>query len=127
MQDAMNLTRASMVVGALLLSALLVGLGVMSFHHETAKSRPVVVPFEMFWCAKDDDCAVVSKIGCCSCREGGAQAAVTRWRQDDLRRFPKKACRPAQVCVQTNLCRAEVEARCIKRRCTLVTAHDEQE
>jgi hypothetical protein len=46
---------------------------------------------------------------------------VTRWRRDDLRRFVKGACRDTQVCVQVDLCRKNVAAACIERRCTLVT------
>lgn len=105
---------------ALFASALLLALGVVSFHRETAHSKPVVPPFELFACTQDSDCAVVKRIGCCPCSEGGAQAAVTRWRRDDLRRFLKGACRDAtQVCVQVDLCRDNVSAACVERRCTL--------
>lgn len=110
------------VIVALLTSAVLVGLGVRSFHDETARTRPVVLPFEVFWCSENDECTVVDRIGCCGCAEGGAQAAVTAWRKDDLRRFLKQACDPQQVCVQVDLCRSDVEARCVKRRCELVVA-----
>lgn len=118
------MVRAATVVAALLLSAALVTLGTYSFHRETARSRPVVLPFELFWCASDDDCAVVDRIGCCSCAQGGAQAAITAWRRDELRRFLKSACESEQICVQIDLCRADVIARCVERRCELVAAHD---
>jgi len=108
------------IVAALLSSAVLVTLGVRSFHRETARTRPVVLPFEVFWCAKDEDCSVVEQIGCCPCDQGGGQAAVTRWRRDDLRRFLKRACDRDEVCVQVDVCCDGVRARCIKRRCTLV-------
>ncbi len=110
---------ALIAVPALLLSAVLVALGVMSFHSGTARTKPVVLPFEVFWCAKDDDCTVVDHIGCCACSEGGAQAAITAWRQNDLRRFLKRACDRDTVCVQVDLCRDDVYARCVKRQCVL--------
>lgn len=106
-------------VVALLATAVLVTLGVRSFSAGTARTRPVVLPFEVLWCAKDEDCAVVSRIGCCSCREGGAQAAITSWRRDELRRFLKQACGRNQVCIQVDVCRSDVRARCVDRRCTL--------
>lgn len=112
------------VLAGLCASAVLVVLGVVTFHGGTARSRPVVVPYEFFWCAEDGDCTVVTRIGCCSCSQGGAQAAVTRWRRDDLRRFLKSACEPKQVCVQLDLCRSDFSARCIERRCRLVIADD---
>ncbi len=102
---------------ALLASAILVALGLTSFHEETARSRPVIPPFDLFWCAKNEDCALVDQIGCCSCSQAGAQAAVTKWDRDDLRRFLKSACRPRPVCVQLDLCRDDLEARCVHRRC----------
>jgi len=116
--------RLSAGVLALVTSAVLVALGVMSFQKGAFRSRPVVLPFEVFWCAKDDDCAVVKQIGCCPCSQGGGQAAVTRWRRDDLRRFLKRACDRDQVCVQVDVCRRGLAARCVKRRCTLMEADD---
>jgi len=111
-------------VAALLLAAAFVALGVRSFHEGTARTRPVVLPFEVFWCAKDEDCTVVDRIGCCSCSEGGAQAAITEWRRDELRRFLKRACQPGHVCIQIDVCRSDVVPRCVDRRCTLEVEHD---
>lgn len=116
------MTRLSILIPALLASAIIVVIGLRSFHTETGRTRPVVLPFEVFWCEKDADCSVVDRIGCCLCSEGGAQAAVTEWRRDDLRRFLKKACRPAQVCVQVDLCDASLVARCVDRQCQLAPA-----
>lgn len=107
-------------VAALLASAALLGLGVMSFHHGTAAVKPVILPFDTFWCATDDDCTVVERIGCCPCSEGGAQGAVTKWHTDELRHFLKSACRPRPVCVQLDLCRNDVKAVCEDRACRLV-------
>jgi hypothetical protein len=108
-------------LAALLATAVLVLLGVTHFHRETASFRPVVPPYDLFWCTNDADCGVVDRIGCCSCREGGAQAAVTKWHQDDLRRFLKTACRPhrQQVCVHVDLCRSDAKAKCVDRRCRI--------
>ncbi len=106
-------------VVALLACAGLVLIGTRSFHSETAKTRPVVLPFEVFWCGEDSDCAVVDRIGCCDCSQGGAQAAVTGWRRDDLRRFLKRACPSEQVCVQVDMCRSDTRAKCEGRRCIL--------
>jgi hypothetical protein len=108
------------VVLALLTSAVFLALGVMSFHKGTAKTRPVVVPFDLFWCEKDEDCVPTRRVGCCSCKQGGAQAAVTRWHVDDLRRFLKSACNPEQVCVQVDSCRNDLQARCVDHQCRLV-------
>jgi hypothetical protein len=104
---------------ALLTSAGMVALGLMSFHSGTAQTRPLVLPFEIFWCANDDDCTVVDRIGCCPCSQGGAQTAITSWRQADLRRFLRRACVPDQPCIQVDLCRADLRARCRDRRCVL--------
>ncbi len=114
------MTRLSILIPALLASAIIVVLGLQSFHTETGTTRPVVLPFEVFWCEKDDDCSVVERIGCCPCSAGGAQAAVTEWRRDELRRFLKKACRRTQVCVQVDLCDTSLVPRCIDRHCRLV-------
>ncbi len=111
--------RAVPTVAALLATALLVALGIVSFYDGTAQTRPVVLPFEIFWCAKDADCAVVDRIGCCACSQGGAQAAVTSWRRDELRRFLKSACASRHVCIQVDVCRSDVSARCRDRQCTL--------
>ncbi len=108
------------VVLAFLVAAVMVAIGVMSFHEGTARTRPVVPPFDLFWCEKDDDCMVTKRIGCCSCTQGGGQAAITKWHADDLRRFLKSACNPRQVCVLVDVCRKDVEARCIERHCELV-------
>lgn len=104
----------------MLASATLLGLGLVSFHHGTAATKPVVLPFDSFWCAKDEDCAIVERIGCCSCSEGGAQGAVTRWHTDELRLFLKSACRPRPVCVKLDLCRNDVKAVCESHACRLV-------
>ena len=105
---------------ALLTSAVLLGLGLVSFHHGTAATKPVVLPFDSFWCAKDDDCAIVERIGCCSCSEGGAQGAVTKWHTNELRLFLKSACRPRPVCIQLDLCRTDVKAVCDRHTCRLI-------
>ncbi len=112
------------IVVAMMCSAALVGVAMFTFHEETVSSRPAVIPYDFFWCAEDDHCVVVDKIGCCSCEQGGAQVAVNSWHRDDLRRFLKKACRPhdKQVCIQMDLCRDEFIARCVERRCRLVVA-----
>jgi hypothetical protein len=111
------------IILALAATSALVALGVMSFHEGTAKSRPVVVPFDLFWCEKDEDCVVVKSIGCCSCRQSGGQAAVTKWHTDDLRRFLKSACHKEQVCVQVNVCRHDLVPRCVDRQCRLEPGH----
>lgn len=109
------------VLLVLLASATLVLLGTRSFYRHTARIRPVVVPFDLFWCSKDEDCVVLDRIGCCPCTQGGGQAAITRWHRDELRRFLKKACRQdPQVCVQVNVCRNDWLPRCVDRRCQLV-------
>ena len=117
----MKYARHIMLVAALLVSSVLVLLGVKSFHDETIQIRSVVPPYDLFWCSKDDDCSVVDQIGCCSCAQGGAQAAVTKWHRDDLEDFLEGACRPAkeQVCVEIDLCRTDLVARCVGRRCRL--------
>lgn len=111
---------------ALVTSCTLVFLGLATFKKETVRSRPVVVPYDIFWCAEDDDCIVADQVGCCPCEQGGGQAAITAWHKDDLRRFVKKACRPwdKQVCVQVDTCNKNLKPVCEKRRCRLV--HDEK-
>ena len=113
-------------VVALGLSATMLTLALMSFSHGTAKTLPIGPPFDLFWCQDDDDCAVVERIGCCPCDQGGGQGAVTSWHRDDLRLFLKSACKPAQKCVQVDLCRKDVTSRCVDRRCRLVPKTAEQ-
>lgn len=110
------------IVLALLASAVVVGVGMMSFHQETAVTRPVVFPWDMFWCKADEDCVAVDRIGCCPCQQGGGQAAITRWHEDNLRRFLKGACHRQQVCVQVDVCRRDLQPRCVERQCTLVSS-----
>ena len=111
-------------VAALLLTAALLAVGVSTFHDSTAGTKPVVLPFDSFWCAKDDDCIAVERIGCCSCEEGGAQGAITKWHADELRLFLKSACRPRPVCIQLDLCRKDVKARCEGHSCRLALDPD---
>jgi hypothetical protein len=113
--------RVVLWVLALLTSSTFVFLGLYSFHQGTASSKPVVLPYEIFWCGEDAHCVVVDQIGCCSCEQGGAQAAINSSKRDELRRFLKSACRPreTQVCVQMDLCRDDFEAVCVDRRCKL--------
>jgi len=111
---------------ALFSTALFVVLALMQFRSDTTTYRPVVPPYDLFWCQTNDDCTVTDRIGCCSCREGGAQAAITRWRRDELKTFLAGACQPMdqQVCVQIDLCHDDEEAECRDRRCRLVV-HDD--
>ena len=122
----MKYKREIFLVTALIVSATLVFVGLYTFEEETVRSRRVVPPYDIFWCAEDADCMVVDQAGCCPCEEGGGQTAITRWHKDDLRRFVKKACRPwdKQVCVQIDTCSERTEARCEKRRCRLVHIND---
>ncbi len=122
----MKFSRELGVFAAVLASGVLVVVGIMTFHEETVRSRPVVPPYDIFWCAKDADCIVSDQIGCCPCEQAGAQAAITSWHKDDLRRFLKTACRPwdKQVCLQVDLCRNDAVARCVKRRCEIEYNND---
>jgi len=115
-----NIRYVLWVLLALLASALLVFFGVFSFKEKTARIKPVVPPYDIFWCSTDEQCSVVDRIGCCPCSQGGAQAAVTKWHRDELRVFLKSACKPPPVCVQLDLCRPDARARCVKHRCTVV-------
>ena len=107
---------------ALFASCAFVFVGISTFKKGTARSRPIVPPYDVFWCAENDDCIVIDQIGCCPCEQGGGQAAITAWHKDDLRRFIKKACRPwdKQVCMQVDTCDKHVESICKDRRCRLV-------
>jgi len=109
---------------ALLATATFLGLGLISFYNGTAATKPVVMPFDLFWCAKDEDCISVDRIGCCSCEQGGAQAAITRWHADELRLFLKRACRKRPVCVQFDLCQNDTKAICEDHACRLVPDPD---
>lgn len=117
------MTYSRLLIGALALvaTALLVALGTMRLYDETAGHRPVVPPYDFFWCAKNEDCVVVDQIGCCNCRNGGGQAAITSWHRDDLEDFLEDACQPAtdQVCVQVDACRRKPKAECVDRRCRI--------
>jgi hypothetical protein len=114
------------LLAALFATALFVVLGLMQFRHQTSTYRPVVPPYDLFWCQTNDDCTVTDRIGCCACGEGGAQAAITRWRRDELASFLAGACQPMhqQVCVQIDLCHEDPEAECVDRRCRLVIDDD---
>ena len=114
-----SLAPLMLIVAAGLVTAVMLVLGTRSFYDKTAELKPVILPYDIFWCAKDDHCEVVDQVGCCPCEQGGAQAAVTSWHRDDLRRFIKDACREEPVCVQIDLCRADAEAVCRDRRCAI--------
>lgn len=112
------------IILALLTSAAFVGLGLMSFHQEAAKIRPIVFPWDIFWCDSDDDCLVVDKIGCCGCSQGGGQAAVSHTHAAELRRFLRHACHGQQACVAIDVCRKDLQSRCVARQCTLVSLNE---
>ena len=119
-----SLTPQLMLVLAGLATAVLLVLGTWSFYEETADLKPVIPPYDIFWCAKDEHCAVVDRVGCCPCEQGGAQAAVTTWHRDELRRFLKGACRDEPVCVQVDLCWLDAKAVCEDRRCKIDYSRD---
>ena len=91
----MSFSRVIGLLVALFATALFVVLGLVQFREKTAMHRPVVPPYDLFWCQTNNDCTVTDRIGCCACDEGGAQAAITRWRRDELAEFLAGACHEA--------------------------------
>ncbi len=112
--------RLGITVAALFVSAGLLVAALSSFTTRTARIVPIVPPFDLFWCQKDADCALIDRIGCCPCEQGGAQGAVTEWHRDEFRLFLKSACKPPPKCVQVDMCRTDMTARCVDRRCRMV-------
>ena len=104
-------------VAACGLTVLLVALAFCSLEPDRLHAKRIDVPPDVLRCTVDTDCVLVDRIGCCPCRSGGAHWAVNKDGQDILRRFLKRACRPATVCVQVNTCRDDLAPACVDGLC----------
>src|SRR5713226_587380 len=87
---------------ALLLSAGLLGLAVISQDDGKIHLERMPMPEQIQRCTADADCTLVDQISCCACQSGGARGAINSTQQDALLRFLKVACRRRAVCVRVD-------------------------
>jgi|ERR1043166_2180999 hypothetical protein len=102
---------------ALLLSAGLLGLAVISQDDGKIRLERKAMPEEIQRCTADADCTLVDKIGCCDCQSGGARGAINTTQRDALRRFLKLSCRHRAVCVRIDTCQRDLVPACSAGRC----------
>ena len=102
---------------ALLLSAGLVVLALVSLSEQGTRVRRYELPAEVLRCWADADCMLVNRIGCCPCQSGGARWAINSQEWDRLRRFLKHACGRQAVCVQLDACGADLQPVCVESQC----------
>jgi len=106
-------------VAACGLTVLLVFVALCSLEPDRLHARRLDVPSDVLGCKADAECVLVDRIGCCSCRSGGARWAVNKDAQDILRRFLKRTCRRSTICVQVNTCRDDLAPVCMDGRCAV--------
>jgi hypothetical protein len=104
-------------IAALLLSAGLLGLAVISQDDGKIHLERKAMPEQIQRCTADADCTLVDKISCCDCQSGGAQGAINSTQQDAFRRFLKVACRHHAVCVRVDTCQRDLVPACSAGRC----------
>src|SRR5256712_9558496 len=104
------------------LTAMLVAVALVSLEPESLRAKRVDVPADVARCAADAECMLVDRIGCCPCRSGGARWAINRDGEETLRRFLKRTCRRAALCVQGNTRPRGLLAACGDGRCTATGA-----
>ena len=111
-------TRA-IVLGSMFAVLALVALLLASFYKRTARTRTLIIPFDVAACDDDGDCGLANQIGCCSCEMGGGQGAVNPAMREHLKGFLQRACQGRVTCVMVDACRADLTARCRSGQCVL--------
>ena len=104
-------------IASFVLSGLILAAALYAPEEELKRAKRFDVPPAVFHCEADADCELVDKIGCCSCKSGGARGAINRTQEDALRLFLKRACRHRTVCVQLDACPDDLAAACVAGQC----------
>ena len=104
---------------AFALSALCVAAALLPDDTGHPRIRRVALPPEITACSTDADCALVDRIGCCTCQTGGGQWTVNATQTDALRRFLKHACKNQPACLQIDACRGDLAGVCRNGQCAL--------
>ena len=104
-------------IAAFALSGLILAAALYAPEEAGKRAKQFDVPDAILRCAVDADCELVDKIGCCTCRSGGARWAINRTQEDALRLFLKRTCRHRTVCVQLDACQNDLAPACIGGGC----------
>ena len=99
------------------LSGLILAAALYAPEEAGKRAKQFDVPDAILHCAADADCELVDKIGCCTCRSGGARWAINRTQEDALRLFLKRTCRHRTVCVQLDACQDDLAPACVDGGC----------
>lgn len=116
-----SLRRKTIALGGLFVALVAVGLLLSGFYRNTARTRTLVIPFDVAECDEDDDCGLSNQVGCCPCEVGGGQGAVNTKKRLRLKAFLRRACRGRVSCVNVSTCRADLRPACKSDRCILET------
>ena len=116
-----SLHRKALTIGVLLVTLVVVMTLLGSFYRRTARTRTLVLPFDVAACDNDGDCGLVNQIGCCPCQEGGGQGAVNPRMRGLLKDFIRHACQQRTACIEVKLCRTDLQPRCRNHQCVLLS------
>ena len=111
-------TRAIML-GSMFVVLAILALLLASFYKRTARTRTLIVPFDIAACDDDTDCGLTNQVGCCPCEMGGGQGAVNPAMREHLKGFLQRGCRGRVTCVLVDTCRADLRAHCRAGQCVL--------
>jgi len=117
-----SLRRKAVTIGMLFVTLVLVMSLLGSFYHRTARTRTLILPFDVAACDDDGDCGLVNQIGCCPCEAGGGQGAVNPRMRGLLKDFLRHACQRRTACIEVSACRTDLQPRCRDHRCVLLGA-----
>ncbi len=104
-------------IASFALSGLILAAALYAPEEAGKRAKQFDVPDAILHCAADADCELVDKIGCCTCRSGGARWAINRTQEDALRLFLKRTCRHRTVCVQLDACQDDLAPACVDGGC----------
>ena len=118
MDESLRRKTVLIVVTFVLLSMIMVLF--VGFYRRTARTRTLVLPFDVAACDDDSECGLVNQIGCCPCEAGGGQGAVNPHMRGLLKDFLHHACRQRTACIEVSTCRTDLEPHCRDHECVLL-------
>ena len=113
-------------IASFVLSGLILAAAFYAPEEGATRAKRFDVPAAILRCEADAECELVDKIGCCSCKSGGARWAINRTQEDALRLFLKRTCRHRTVCVQLDSCPDDLAPACVAGRCAAQIAPREE-
>jgi hypothetical protein len=116
-----SLHRKAVTIGILLVTLVVVMSLLGSFYRRTARTRTLVLPFDVAACDDDGDCGLVNQIGCCPCQAGGGQGAVNPRMRGLLKDFIRHVCQQRTACIEVEVCRLDLQPRCRNHQCVLLS------